>query len=135
MDRKEALKYQVFCGVDVGKATNYVVALGRDDDERLVSRAVEQTETDMRAALAEATSHGVTLLVVDQPGSFGRLTVAVARDMGIDVAQIPPKRFRQVAETARGSPTRRTPSSLPTPRDPRPATWSCSAVAATQSRR
>ena len=99
MDRKEALKYQVFCGVDVGKATNYVVALGRDDDERLVSRAVEQTETDMRAALAEATSHGVTLLVVDQPGSFGRLTVAVARDMGIDVAQIPPKRFRQVAET------------------------------------
>lgn len=99
MERKETLRYQVFCGVDVGKATNYVVALGRDDDRRLLSRPVEQTEADMRAALSEAMSHGVTLAVVDQPGSFGRLAVAVARDMGIDVAQIPPKRFRQVAET------------------------------------
>ena len=57
MDRKEALKYQVFCGVDVGKATNYVVALGRDDDERLVSRAVEQTETDMHSAPATHRQH------------------------------------------------------------------------------
>ena len=99
MDRKEARKYEVFCGVDVGKSANYVVALGRGDDERLVSRAVGQAEADVRAALAEAASHGATLVVVDQPGSFGRLTVEVARDMGLDVAQIPPRRFKQVAET------------------------------------
>ena len=99
MDRKDALKYEVFCGVDVGKASSYVVALRRDDDARIVSRHVSQTEPDIRAALAEVSSKGTALVVVDQPGSFGRLVVCVARDMGIDVAQIPPKRFRQVAET------------------------------------
>ena len=99
MDRREARKYEVFCGVDVGKSSSYVVALDRDGDEPLVTRAVGQAEGELREALAEVTSHGTTLVVVDQPGSFGRLTVAVARDMGLDVAQMPPKRFRQVAET------------------------------------
>ena len=39
------------------------------------------------------------LVTVDQCGPFGRLTVAVAKDMGMDVAHIPPRKFRQVAET------------------------------------
>lgn len=51
--------------MDVGKAKSYVVALRREDDEELTSRAAAQTEADMRAALLEAVSHGTTLPMVD----------------------------------------------------------------------
>ena len=38
-------------------------------------------------------------MVVDQFGSFGRLTVEVARSEGLDVAHMPPGKFGQVAAT------------------------------------
>lgn len=41
------------------------------------------------------------LVIVDQRGAFGKLAVAIAKDMGLDVAHIPPRKFKQVAETYR----------------------------------
>lgn len=99
VDRSQIRGYEVIVGVDVGKASNYVMALRLDEDEPLVSRAVPQEEAPVREAFAEASSHGKALVVVDQCGAFGRLAVAVARDMGLDVAHIPPRRFEQAAAT------------------------------------
>lgn len=98
MDRSQISGYEVFVGVDVGKSSNYVVALDRFSDDRILSQSVAQEEAAIRSALAKAAERGRALVVVDQCGAFGRLTVAVAQDMGLDVAHIPPRRFSQVAE-------------------------------------
>lgn len=98
MDRNQISAYEVFVGIDVGKASNYVVALDRLTDDKLIARSVIQEESAIRKVLIEASAKGRTLVVVDQCGAFGRLTVAVAQDMGLDVAHIPPRKFRLAAE-------------------------------------
>lgn len=99
MEKAQVKDYEVFVGIDVGKSSNYVVALARDDEDPLVSREVPQDEAAIREVLAEASSHGRALVTVDQCGAFGRLPVAVAKDMGLDVAHIPPRKFKQAADT------------------------------------
>ena len=99
MEKAQVKDYEVFVGIDVGKSSNYVMALARDKEKPLLSREVSQDEAAIREALAEASSHGRTLVTVDQCGAFGRLPVAVAKDMGLDVAHIPPRKFKQAAET------------------------------------
>ena len=99
MEKAQVIGYGVFVGIDVGKSSNYVVALARDKEKPLVSREVPQDEAAIREVLDEASSHGRTLVTVDQCGAFGRLPVAVAKDMGLDVAHIPPRKFKQAAET------------------------------------
>lgn len=99
MKRADIAKYEVFCGIDVGKSAHYAVVLDRDGDDPVMRGPVAQDEAGLRALLAEVKSMGRALVVVDQFGSFGRLAVEVARDEGVDVAHIPPRRFRQVSET------------------------------------
>lgn len=99
MERAQIRNYDVFVGIDVGKASNYLVALNAEDNNPLISRSVAQEEPAISAALIEASSFGKPLVIVDQCGTFGRLTVAVAQDMGIEVAHISPRKFKQVAET------------------------------------
>lgn len=99
MEKAQVRGYSVFVGIDVGKTSNYVIALARDREDPLASREVPQEEAAIREILAEASSHGEALVVVDQCGAFGRLPVAVAKDMGIDVAHIPPRKFKQAADT------------------------------------
>ena len=99
MEKAQVIGYGVFVGIDVGKSSNYVVALARDKEKPLVSREVPQDEAAIREVLDEASSHGRMLVTVDQCGAFGRLTVAVAKDMGFDVAHIPPRKFKQAADT------------------------------------
>ena len=99
MERGQISAYDVFVGVDVGKSANYVVVLDRENEKRLIARPVCQSESEIREVLAEASEYGRALVTVDQYGAFGRLTVAVAQDMGLDLAHIPPRRFKQVAET------------------------------------
>ncbi len=98
MDRAQVMEYEVFVGIDVGKSSNYVVALDRFSDERIMSQSVIQEESAIMDVLARILEKGKALVVVDQCGAFGRLTVAVAQDMGIDVAHIPPRKFKQAAE-------------------------------------
>ncbi|WP_102378109.1 IS110 family transposase [Raoultibacter timonensis] len=101
MKRSEIVGYDVFCGIDVGKASHCMVALDRNCGKPLTSGSAAQDEAEIRKALAKASRLGGArmLVTVDQCGSFGRPTVAVAKDMGMDVAHIPPRKFRQVAET------------------------------------
>lgn len=76
-----------------------MVALDRDGDDPLARGPVAQDEAMIRKALAKASSLGERMLVtVDQCGTFGSLAVAVAKDMGLEVAHLPPRKFKQVAE-------------------------------------
>ncbi len=99
MKRAEIAAYELFCGIDVGKARHYAVVLDRDGDDPVMRRPVAQDEAELRALLGEVASLGRALVVVDQFGSFGRLTVEVARSEGLDVAHMPPGKFGQVAAT------------------------------------
>lgn len=98
MDRSQISGYEVFVGIDVGKSSNHIVALDRFSDEKILSQSVTQEEAAIRDALAKVAKRGRALVVVDQCGAFGRLSVAVAQDMGLDVARIPPRKFKQAAE-------------------------------------
>lgn len=99
LKRSDIAAFDVFCGIDVGKSSNHIVCLDRHGEEPLINRSIPQSEMEIREVLEEALFHGRPLVIVDQFGAFGRLVVGVAKDMGIPVAHMSPRRFRQVAET------------------------------------
>lgn len=98
MERCE-MAYGVIVGMDVGKASNHVVALPMDDDKPLFEEEVEQTERDLRAMLSRAMAYGRVLLVMDVWGGFGTLPALVAEAMGVDVAHMPSRAFSKAAES------------------------------------
>ena len=97
--KKAEMDYDVYCGVDVGKRSNYVVALDPVSEKRILGRVVPQDESEIRKVLTELSLVGKMLITVDQTGNIGRLVIAVAQDMNLDVAHISPRRFKKVAET------------------------------------
>ncbi|MEE6309704.1 transposase [Plantactinospora veratri] len=70
--------FEVFCGVDVARATHHAVALDHGG-RRLVDRPLPNNEAALRTSFSELTVHGQVLVVVDQPASIGALAIAVAR--------------------------------------------------------
>ncbi len=98
MERAE-MDYDVYVGVDVGKTKHHAVALDGATGRRLFSRPFGQDEASIRGLLEEASGHGKALVTVDQFGNIGRLVVAVAKDMGLDVAHITPKDFKDISAT------------------------------------
>lgn len=98
MERSQ-MDYDVYVGMDAGKLEDYVAALARDGDERLIDSPVSQSECDLKAMLAVAMSFGKPLLIVDVWGGFGALPALVAREMGVDVAHMASRKFRQAAES------------------------------------
>jgi hypothetical protein len=48
--------------------------------------------------LSELSGHGRVLVIVDQPASIGALAIAVARSLGIDVANLPDLAMRRIAD-------------------------------------
>ena len=83
MERAE-MDYDVYVGVDVGKTKHYAVALDGATGKRLFSRPFGQDEASIRELLEDAS---------------GRLVVAVGKDMGLDVAHITPKDFKDISTT------------------------------------
>ena len=77
------MSYEIFCGLDVGKATHHATGLDGDGN-RLVDREIANDETALRRVFTELTEQGTVLVVVDQPSSIGALPIAVARAMGIE---------------------------------------------------
>ena len=98
MERSE-MAYDVIVGMDVGKWSDYVVALPMDGDEPLFEGEVAQDEGELRAMLSRAADAGRTLLVVDVWGGFGTLPALVAAGMGVDVAHMPSRAFARAAES------------------------------------
>lgn len=91
-------QFAVFCGLDVGKSGHHACALGAADGRRLHDKALPNDESELRAVLTALLEHGPVLLVVDQPAAIGALAIAVARDMGIEVAYLPGLAMRRIAD-------------------------------------
>lgn len=92
----ERRHYDIYCGIDVGKSVHHAIALTADG-RRVLSRDLPQDEAMLRALFRELAEHGSVLMVVDQPRNIGALSIAVARDSGIDVAYLPGLRMRRIA--------------------------------------
>lgn len=97
LDHQQRTPYAVFVGLDVGKGEHHACALDVDG-ARLHDRALPNEEAALRQVLARLAACGRVLLVVDQPASIGALAIAVARDMGIDVAYLPGLAMRRIAD-------------------------------------
>lgn len=89
-------RYDIYCGIDVGKSAHHAIALTADG-RRILSRDLPQDEAMLRALFGELAVHGSVLMVVDQPRNIGALPIAVARDSGLDVAYLPGLRMRRIA--------------------------------------
>ncbi|TWH71626.1 transposase IS116/IS110/IS902 family protein [Modestobacter roseus] len=96
------LGYAIFCGLDVGKGTHHAVALD-PDGKRLHDGALPQDEQRLRQLFTGLQVHGDVLVVVDQPATIGALPIAVARDVGCQVAYLPGLAMRRIADLHPGS--------------------------------
>ena len=87
----------VFIGIDVGKHNHHALALDRDGTQ-LLSKALPQNETKLKALITRLRKHGKLLVIVDQPATIGALPVAVAQAEGITVAYLPGLAMRRIAD-------------------------------------
>ncbi len=96
-DKVSGASYGVFVGLDVGKGEHHACALDVAG-ARLHDGALPNDQAALRQVLSGLAAHGRVLLVVDQPASIGALAIAVAREMGIDVAYLPGLAMRRIAD-------------------------------------
>ena len=95
-------QYAVFLGLDVGKETHHACGLD-PGGERVHDKPLPQDETKLRELFTRLTERGKVLVVVDQPATIGALPVAVARDLGVDVAYLPGLAMRRIADLHPGN--------------------------------
>ncbi|MEX5635470.1 IS110 family transposase [Parafrankia sp. FMc2] len=89
--------YTVFCGLDVGKETHHATALN-PAGKKIHDRPLPNDEPALRQVFTQLTEAGRVLVIVDQPASIGALSIAVARQMGLDVAYLPGLAMRRLAD-------------------------------------
>ena len=97
------MTYDYVIGMDVGKYFHHACVLDIDGTQ-VLSKRINQNEKSLRALFStfSANDHKV-LVVVDQPNNIGRLTVAVAQDIGIDVRYLPSLAMRQLSRIHAGN--------------------------------
>ncbi len=88
---------EVFCGVDVGKGRHHVCALTAAG-AKLLDRGVANDERALREVLGGLAEYGRVLVVVDQVSGIAALPLAVARDLGLEVAYLPGLTMRRLAD-------------------------------------
>ena len=97
------MTYDFVIGIDVGKYFHHACVLDKDG-KQVKSKRIDQSEHALRRFfdLFLALSSKI-LVVVDQPNNIGRLTVAVAQDMGITVKYLPGLSMRQLSRVHVGN--------------------------------
>ncbi|MEX5268730.1 MULTISPECIES: IS110 family RNA-guided transposase [Kocuria] len=96
------MDHQLYLGIDVGKTEHHATALTAEGTV-VHDKPLPQSEPKIRALLeALHAEHGPVLVVVDQPKTIGALVIAVAQDLGIDVAYLPGLTMRRVADLHEG---------------------------------
>lgn len=92
------MDHQLYLGIDVGKTEHHATALTAAGTV-VHDKTLPQSEPKIRALLEGLRAeHGPVLVVVDQPKTIGALVIAVAQDLGIDVAYLPGLSMRRVAD-------------------------------------
>ena len=88
----------VFLGLDVGKGEHHATAV-TPAGKKAFDKRLPNSEPKLREVFAKLQAkHGTVLVVVDQPASIGALPLAVARDMGCQVAYLPGLTMRRIAD-------------------------------------
>ena len=78
------MAYDFVIGVDVGKYFHHACVLD-PQGRQVLSKRINQHEGSLRKLFGQFLADNASVLViVDQPNNIGRLTVAVAQDMGAD---------------------------------------------------
>jgi len=89
---------QFFLGIDVGKSDHHVTGVNRDG-KVVHDKSLPQSEPKIQQLLKDlAAKYGDLLVVVDQPKTIGALVIAVAQQLGIQVAYLPGLTMRRVAD-------------------------------------
>ncbi|MBK4141058.1 IS110 family transposase [Corynebacterium macginleyi] len=89
--------------MDVGKYFHHACVLD-SHGAQVLSKRINQNEQSLRALFSNFCSgNNKVLVVVDQPNNIGRLTVAVAQDLGIDVRYLPGLAMRQLSRIHAGN--------------------------------
>lgn len=92
------MDHQLYLGIDVGRTEHHATAItaaGTVVHEKTLS----QSEPKIQALLESLQiERGPVLVVVDQPKTIGALVIAVAQDLGVDVAYLPGLTMRRVAD-------------------------------------
>lgn len=95
--------YDYVIGMDVGKYFHHACVLD-SHGAQVLSKRINQNEQALRALFSNFYSgNNKVLVVVDQPNNIGRLTVAVAQDLGIDVRYLPGLAMRQLSRIHAGN--------------------------------
>ena len=91
------MAYDFVIGVDVGKYFHHACVLD-PQGRQVLSKRINQHEGSLRKLFGQFLADNASVLViVDQPNNIGRLTVAVAQDMGADVRYLPGLAMRQLS--------------------------------------
>ena len=97
------MAYDFVIGVDVGKYFHHACVLD-PQGRQVLSKRINRHEGSLRKLFGQFLAHGASVLViVDQPNNIGRLTVAVAQDMGADVRYLPGLAMRQLSRIHGGN--------------------------------
>ena len=97
------MTYDYVIGMDVGKYFHHACILDSNGNQ-VLSKRVNQHEQSLRKLFAAYAGQGSnTLVVVDQPNNIGRLTVAIAQDIGVDVRYLPGLAMRQLSRIHAGN--------------------------------
>ncbi|MFI6937063.1 IS110 family transposase [Streptomyces sp. NPDC050287] len=94
-----------FLGLDVGKGEHHATAV-TPAGKKALNKRLPNSEPKLREVFGKLKAkHGTVLVVVDQPASIGALPIAVARDMGCEVAYLPGLTMRRIADLYPGEAT------------------------------
>lgn len=97
------MAYDFVIGVDVGKYFHHACVLDSQGTQ-VLSKRINQHEGSLRKLFKHfLTNDAQVLVVVDQPNNIGRLTVAVAQDIGADVRYLPGLAMRQLSRIHTGN--------------------------------
>ena len=94
--------FDIWCGLDVGKAGHHACALN-NAGKKVFDKALPQDQARLEELFATLTARGRVLVVVDQPNTIGALPISVARSMGITVAYLPGLAMRRIADLHPGN--------------------------------
>ncbi|MER5666526.1 IS110 family RNA-guided transposase [Streptomyces mirabilis] len=87
-----------FLGLDVGKGEHHATAV-TPAGKKAFDKRLSNSEPKLREVFGKLQAkHGTVLVIVDQPASIGALPLAVARDMGCQVAYLPGLTMRRIAD-------------------------------------
>ncbi|APT82185.1 transposase [Corynebacterium ammoniagenes DSM 20306] len=97
------MTYDYVIGMDVGKYFHHACVLDTHGNQ-ILSKRVNQHEQPLRKLFSQYAGKGTnTSAAVYQPNNIGRLTVAVAQDIGINVLYLPGLAMRQLSRIHAGN--------------------------------